>query len=221
MKYGRYEVVDEIGQGSMGVVYRARDTVLEREVAIKVLPAEFLANEGRLARFEREARVLAALDHPNICTIHGIEETDDGRLFIAMAYYKGETLRKKIADHALGVDDAVKLKPPQHRGAIDERPRLGATQPCAVRREHVVGVADTATDYRVALARHHGYDLYGSTEAAVAEMRSAGLDPVGGLRDLLAAAGVPETCGDDHRRAAYRIRSALHRGGASHGRCKG
>ena len=76
---GHYRVLDLLGAGGMGEVYRAEDESLGREVAIKVLPEEFTASPERLARFEREARVLAALDHPKIVTIHTVEESDGVR----------------------------------------------------------------------------------------------------------------------------------------------
>ena len=74
MRLGFYEVVAQIGAGGMGEVYRARDTKLAREVAIKVLPEAFAHDAERLSRFQREAKILAALNHPNIATIHGLEQ---------------------------------------------------------------------------------------------------------------------------------------------------
>ena len=76
-RLGPYEIVSLVGKGSMGEVYRARDTKLERDVAIKVLPEEFSRDKERLDRFEREARLLAQLNHPNIATLHGLEEHDE------------------------------------------------------------------------------------------------------------------------------------------------
>ncbi len=73
---GPYEVVGLIGQGGMGEVYQARDTKLDRDVALKVLPEAFTSDPDRLARFEREAKVLASLNHPNIGTIYGLEEAE-------------------------------------------------------------------------------------------------------------------------------------------------
>src|SRR4051812_5100588 len=75
MRIGTFEVVARVGAGGMGDVYRARDRRLERDVALKVLPALFSEDADRLARFEREARLLAALNHPNIAHIHGVEES--------------------------------------------------------------------------------------------------------------------------------------------------
>ena len=82
-KLGHYEVISLLGKGGMGEVWRARDTKLGREVAIKTLPEEFAKDADRLARFEREAKLLASLNHPNIAAIHGSEE-DNGTHFLVM-----------------------------------------------------------------------------------------------------------------------------------------
>ena len=81
-KLSQYEVVESIGAGGMGEVYRARDTKLGREVAIKVLPEAFAQNEERLARFEREARLLASLNHPNFATLYGFEQSNGVQFLI-------------------------------------------------------------------------------------------------------------------------------------------
>ena len=90
-KLGSYEILAPIGAGGMGEVYRAKDTKLGREVAIKVLPAAFAQHPERLARFEREAKVLASLNHPNIAQIYGLEESGAGRALV-MELVQGETL---------------------------------------------------------------------------------------------------------------------------------
>jgi eukaryotic-like serine/threonine-protein kinase len=95
-KLGHYAIVSVIGSGGMGVVYRARDLSLGRDVAIKVLPSHFSSEPERLRRFEQEARAAAALNHPNICTIHEIGK-EDGQAFIALEYLEGQTLKKRIA----------------------------------------------------------------------------------------------------------------------------
>jgi Tol biopolymer transport system component len=97
---GGYRLSALLGAGSMGAVYRARDDKLGRDVAIKILPRDMTSNSDRLARFEREARVLAALNHPNICAIYGLEEAD-GLRFLILELVDGETLGQKLA--ALGI----------------------------------------------------------------------------------------------------------------------
>ena len=103
---GHYLVRDHLGGGGMGIVYRAQDTRLRRSVALKLLPAYLSSDAQARSRFEAEAQAASALDHPNICTIHEIGE-HDGRLFIAMAYYAGETLKAKIGRGPLAVEEAV------------------------------------------------------------------------------------------------------------------
>ncbi len=107
-RFGPYEIVDAIGAGGMGEVYRATDTKLGREVAIKTLPSAFAADTDRLARFEREAKLLAALNHPNIAVIYGLEESK-GTQCIAMELIEGETLEEKLKDGPLPVEDALRL----------------------------------------------------------------------------------------------------------------
>jgi len=89
-KVGGYEILDRVGRGGMGDVYRARDTRLDRDVAIKTLPPELAKDAARLARFAREARLLASLDHPNIATVFGFEESD-GEHFLALELVRGES----------------------------------------------------------------------------------------------------------------------------------
>ena len=90
-KLGHYEILSLLGKGGMGEVWRARDTKLGREVAIKTLPEEFAKDADRLARFEREARLLAYLNHPNVAVIHGFEE-DNGTHFLVLDWVEGNTL---------------------------------------------------------------------------------------------------------------------------------
>ena len=104
----QYEVVEAIGEGGMGEVYRARDTKLGRDVAIKVLPEEFARDQERLDRFEREARLLAQVNHANIATLHGLEE-HDGQKFIVMELVEGETLAERIESGPIPVDEAIPL----------------------------------------------------------------------------------------------------------------
>jgi predicted Ser/Thr protein kinase len=101
-----YQILEKLGQGGMGIVYRAQDTTLNRQVAIKVLPDMFSRDPERLARFEREARLLASLNHPHIATIYGLEQAN-GRRFIVMELAEGETLAQKISRGPLPVEDAL------------------------------------------------------------------------------------------------------------------
>ncbi len=107
-KLGSYEILAAIGAGGMGEVYRARDNKLGREVAIKVLPEEFTQHPQKLARFEREARLLAALNHPGIATLHGLEESE-GKPFLVMELVEGETLAERITRGPLPVDESLTL----------------------------------------------------------------------------------------------------------------
>ena len=107
-RLGPYEILSAIGAGGMGEVYQAHDTRLGRDVAIKVLPAAFVNDPERLARFQREARMLAALNHPNIATIHGLEQSD-GTQFLVMELVPGETLADRIKAGSVPVEEALKI----------------------------------------------------------------------------------------------------------------
>lgn len=106
---GRYAVKRELGRGGMGVVYLAHDAELERDVAIKTLPGVDESNPDRLRRFEREAKVLAAINHPNIATIFSIEQTDDGLRFIVLEYIEGETLGRILKKNAANLRRSIEL----------------------------------------------------------------------------------------------------------------
>src|SRR5262249_53257170 len=102
-RLGTYEILSLLGSGGMGEVYRGRDTKLGRDVAIKVLPAAFVNDTGRVARFEREAQVLASLNHPHIAAIYGVEDLN-GIRFLVLELVAGPTLDRRIARGALPLD---------------------------------------------------------------------------------------------------------------------
>ena len=104
-----YKILEKLGQGGMGEVYRAEDTKLKRVVAIKILPAELGRDEEARGRFLREAQAASSLQHENICAIHEIGETPDGRMFICMDCYDGVTLKERIAGGPLPVGEAIDI----------------------------------------------------------------------------------------------------------------
>src|SRR5574340_1272753 len=105
---GHYHVEGELGSGGMGVVYQATDTRLHRSVAIKMLHDSFVRDGERVARFEREARVLASLNHANIAAIHGLEEVD-GTRFLVMEFVPGKTLAELIGEKSLKLKEALEI----------------------------------------------------------------------------------------------------------------
>ncbi len=107
-RVGAYEILAAIGAGGMGEVYRARDRKLDRDVAIKILPEALASDPERIARFEREAKTLAALNHPNIAHIHGLEESDGVRALV-MELVEGSTLADRIAQGPIPIDEALPI----------------------------------------------------------------------------------------------------------------
>ena len=103
-----YEITELLGQGGMGQVYRATDTKLKREVALKILPESFAQDPQRMGRFQREAEVLASLNHPNIAGIHGLEKEGSTHA-IAMELVEGETLAARISKGAIPLEEALKI----------------------------------------------------------------------------------------------------------------
>jgi serine/threonine protein kinase len=104
-----YKIIEKLGEGGMGIVYKAEDLKLDRTVVLKFLPAELSLDAEAKKRFFREAKMASALDHPNICTIHEIDTTDEGQIFIVMAYCEGETLQEKLAKGLLSIKEAVNI----------------------------------------------------------------------------------------------------------------
>ena len=103
-----YKVLEKIGQGGMGEVYRATDTKLNRDVALKILPQQFASDSQRMARFQREAEVLASLNHPNIAAIHSFEHSDDIH-FLVLELVEGETLAERVAKGPVPVEEALEV----------------------------------------------------------------------------------------------------------------
>ena len=104
-----YNILEKLGEGGMGVVYKAHDTKLKRTVALKFLPREYSSDIAAKERFMHEAQAASALDHNNICTIHEFGETDDGQSFIAMACYEGQSLKSKIDNGQLTIDNSIEI----------------------------------------------------------------------------------------------------------------
>jgi serine/threonine protein kinase len=106
---GKYRILEEIGRGGMGIVYKAEDIKLKRPVALKFLPPHLVLDPEARERFVQEAQSVSALDHPNICNIHEIEQTEYGHMYIAMAYYEGESLGDRIKRWPLEKNEALDI----------------------------------------------------------------------------------------------------------------
>jgi len=119
----RYRILEELGSGGMGVVYRARDLRLGRDVALKFLPARLTEDPAALARFDREARLASSLNHPHICTVHDVDQ-HEGRPFIVMELCTGRTVKRLIEDGAIPLEQAVDLAT-QTAEALDAAHRRG------------------------------------------------------------------------------------------------
>jgi len=115
-----YRILEPIGAGGMGAVYKAHDSKLDRIVALKLLPAEYVSQEDRRRRFFQEARAASALNHPHILTIYEVGE-DDGHPYIAMEYIEGETLRQKIKNNGLPLRDTLEIAIQIGRASCRER----------------------------------------------------------------------------------------------------
>src|SRR5215468_9155414 len=109
-RLGSLEITALLGKGGMGEVYRARDTKLKRDVAIKILPDEFSRDASRVSRFQREAEVLASLNHPNIAAIYDLQEATDTR-FLILELVEGETLAERVQRGPVSVEEALKVAP--------------------------------------------------------------------------------------------------------------
>src|SRR5215831_3352962 len=122
-KLGPYEIVSPLGAGGMGEVYRAKDTRLERAVAVKILPEQLSKDPVRKQRFEREAKTISSLNHPNICTLHDIG-SQNGVDYLVMECVEGETLAKRLGKGALPLEQVLKFGA-QMADALDKAHRAG------------------------------------------------------------------------------------------------
>lgn len=134
-RLGPYQIVSPLGAGGMGEVYRARDSNLDRDVALKIVPESFAHDPDRLTRFEREAKTLAALNHPHIAQIYGLEQSSIGSALV-MELVDGEDLAARIARAPIPIDDALPIAR-QIAEALDDRSRA---------RRPDEGVADAPDD---------------------------------------------------------------------------
>src|SRR5262245_33022084 len=123
IRLGPYEIITAIGAGGMGEVYKARDTRLDRQVAIKVLPASLATDQRFRERFDREARVISQLDHPHICALYDVGD-QDGTSFLVMQYLEGETLEARLKRGALSLEQALQYAI-QIADALDKAHRAG------------------------------------------------------------------------------------------------
>src|SRR6202022_3531915 len=124
-KLGPYEIQSALGAGGMGEVYRARDTRLDRTIAIKILPAQFSSDPVRKQRFEREAKAISSLNHPHICVLHDVGH-QDGINYLVMECVEGETLAKRLEKGSLPVEQVLKYGA-QVADALDKAHRSGIT----------------------------------------------------------------------------------------------
>ena len=122
-RLGHYDVTALIGEGGMGQVYQATDTTLDRDVALKVLPDAFTADPDRLARFEREAKVLASLNHPNIGAIYGLEKSGDTRALV-LELIEGPTLADRIKRGPIPLDEALPIAKQKRSSKEDPMRRM-------------------------------------------------------------------------------------------------
>ncbi len=113
-----YKILEKLGEGGMGVVYKAEDTRLDRFVALKFLPQHLSHADEEKKRFIHEAKAASTLDHTNICTVHEIDETEDGQMFIAMACYEGEALKEKIERGPMAIEEAIDIATQISRGLV-------------------------------------------------------------------------------------------------------
>ncbi len=183
-----YKILEKLGGGGMGVVYKAEDTKLARTVALKFLPPELSHDREAKRRFIQEAQAASALDHNNICTIHEIDESKEGRIFIVMACYEGKTLKEVIGEGPMKIGDAVDIAiqtakglAKAHQTGIVHRDIKPAN--IFITNDNVVKIVDFGL---AKLAKRSGLTKSGTTVGTVAYMspEQARGDPVDGRTDI-------------------------------------
>ena len=174
-RLGAYHVYERIGAGGMGEVYRARDTKLGRDVAIKILPHHFTSEPERLARFEREARVLASLNHPHIGAIYGLEDADGVRALV-LELVNGETLAERIVRGPIPLNDALAIAR-QIADALEAAHEKGI-----VHRDLKPANIKVTTD-NVVKVLDFGLAKAASSDGATADLTQSPTITVGGTRD--------------------------------------
>ena len=170
-RVAHYEIVGTLGHGGMGVVYQAYDARLGRHVALKFLPALLSSNETARARLIAEARAISALDHPNICTIYDIGELDNGAIFLALAYYEGDTLKQRIERQPLPVAEVVIITE-QIAQALDAAHRRGIVHR-DIKPSNVLTTTDgtvKVVDFGIAKLRDAEATKQGATMGTIAYM---------------------------------------------------
>ena len=166
-----YSITAELGRGGMGVVYQAEHTRLRQPVALKFLPAELTADKDSRTRFVHEAQAASSLKHNHVCTIHDIDETDDGQLFICMDLYEGGSIKDRVAGGAMDINEALKLAAQvadglsaAHEAGIVHRDVKPANI-LLVQGSDEVKVVDFGLAWPKSLANRAGTPLYMSPEA--------------------------------------------------------
>ena len=183
---GHYKILDKLGAGGMGEVYRAEDTTLGREVAIKVLPEAFTSDPERLARFEREAKLLATLNHPHIAQIHALEDVD-GQKLLVMELVEGETLAESVSNGAVPLEEALPLalqitqalEAAHERGIVhrDLKPANAKVTPEGVVKVLDFGLAKPISDAASGDLSHSPTLTYSPTQAGVLLGTAAYMSP--------------------------------------------
>jgi pimeloyl-ACP methyl ester carboxylesterase/tRNA A-37 threonylcarbamoyl transferase component Bud32 len=193
----QYEIVERVGSGGMGIVYKARDPRLQRFVALKYLPASLGADPELKRRFLREAKTIASLDHPNLCTIFEVAEPEAGQLVIVMPFYEGETLKQKIAREPLPVAEALEYALQVARG---------------LEHAHAAGVVHRdikPANIVVTPGRHVKILDFGIAKVAAA---NANLTRTGAVLGTLSYMSPEQACGEavDHRTDLWAVGVVLY-----------